>query len=342
MRVWFNKTFSSVQGALRLIRGATRVVGHDRIELVVSHTNAHAIAALAADRYFTEPSALTGMGYVEWCANLCRAEEIDVFVPGKEATLIAAHHELFSSVGTSVMSSASAATLALLHDKAAFYAGVDEGQVEVLSPDVHACTTYEGFEEAYQAMRAQHREVCIKPSQSVYGIGFRRIREDRTAYQLFSAGDSYEIDLHSLRSMLEAQGQFPELLVMEFLPGVEYSVDCIADRGQLKCAIARKKLPEGGQRIDQRKDIQRACARIVAQYGLNGFNNIQFREGLNGLRVLEVNPRMSGGIAMACLAGPNLPYLGLMGFEHGYEGLEIPLIRDGLRVAEINKAVAFE
>jgi len=57
------------------------------------------------------------------------------------------------------------------------------------------------------------------------------------------------------------------------------------------------------------------------------------------LRVLEINPRMSGGIGMACLAGPNLPYLGLVVFDRGRDAACVPAIADGLRVGEMNKAV---
>ena len=62
--------------------------------------------------------------------------------------------------------------------------------------------------------------------------------------------------------------------------------------------------------------------------------NIQFREGANGLALLEINPRMSGGIGMACAAGPNLPYIALAGFDQGYDTVAIPAIREGMRVAE--------
>ena len=128
---------------------------------------------------------------------------------------------------------------------------------------------------------------------------------------------------------------------MEFLSGHEFSVDCVADGGVLRCAVARRKpLRAGhGQIIDPREDIQTACAAIIRQFSLNGYANIQFREGESGLRTLEVNPRMSGGIAMACLAGPNLPYLGVAGFDSGYAALQIPVAVPGLRVGEVTQAV---
>jgi hypothetical protein len=41
---------------------------------------------------------------------------------------------------------------------------------------------------------------------------------------------------------------------------------------------------------------------------------------------------------MACVAGPNLPYLALRGFDRGFDDLPIPAIRAGIRVAELAHA----
>ena len=42
---------------------------------------------------------------------------------------------------------------------------------------------------------------------------------------------------------------------------------------------------------------------------------------------------------MACVAGPNLPYIALCGFADGYAGLDITPVRNGIRVAELARAV---
>jgi predicted ATP-grasp superfamily ATP-dependent carboligase len=139
-----------------------------------------------------------------------------------------------------------------------------------------------------------------------------------------------------LRRGFGAMATFRTMLVMEYLDGHEFSVDCVGDNGRLVCAVPRKKplLAGQGQLIDMRDDILESTRQLTTAYGLNGVFNVQFREGQNGLGLLEINPRMSGGIAMACLAGPNLPYLALAGFDRGFDSLPIPAIRSGIRVGE--------
>lgn len=335
-RVWFNKTFSSVHSALALIRkGDTE----GEYRLLCTHPNPHALGPQAADEAAVEPSGLTGEAYLEWCLTFSRDRKVDIFVPGKEATLIGRHVSRFLGQGVRVLSAAAPNTVERLHDKAQFYA--EACAPSAPSPEVEVFEDAEAFHTAYERMRMRHEVLCMKPSVSVYGIGFRQISEKKSAFNLMLEGNPYRIDLLSLREMLQRAGRFRPMLLMPFLAGHEFSVDCVALNGELVCAVARRK-PLGageGQTIVVREDILEACSHLVRQFALSGNVNIQFREGAQGLRVLEINPRMSGGIAMACLAGPNLPYLGLVAFDQGRDAVMPWTIEDGLRVGEINQAV---
>lgn len=335
-RVWFNKTFSSIAAAIRLIREAD-VVGDYHI--VCSSTNPYAPAFLAAHESAIEPGGLKGEAYLDWCLYFCRENRIGIFVPGKEASLISAARKKFAAQGTRVLCTATQEVLHVLHDKACFYQMVD---LKLAPPAAfRVVENIDQFDAAYRELREAHVKLCIKPSVSVYGLGFSVVDENRSSAQLLLEGVQYHIGLEDLRRGFAAMDGFRTMLVMEYLDGHEYSVDCVGDNGRLVCAIPRKKsmVVGQGQTIDIRADILECTRQLTAAYGLNGVFNVQFREGQNGLRLLEINPRMSGGIAMACLAGPNLPYLALVGFDRGFDGLQIPPIRSGMRVAELARAV---
>ncbi len=345
LRIWFNKTFSSVANALELIR---RDDSAQRYHILASNTHPHALVAQAAHQYLQEPTKLTGTAYLDWCLHTCREQRIDIFLPGKEAALISAERERFAAQGTRVLAVAKPEVLHLLHDKAAFYQQVVLPQAP--PPEFVAVENIEQFEQAWQHLRARHERLCLKPASSVYGLGFAMIDETRDSAQLLLSGAQYQIGYADLRRGLAAQPSFRTMLLMQYLAGWEYSVDCVADHGKLICAVARQKSPHAGhgQLIYQRPDIIEACAALCEQYQLNGNLNVQFRESHahkdgesapdNRLQLLEINPRMSGGIGMACLAGPNLPYLALAGFDEGYDKLEIPAIADGIRVGEWARA----
>ena len=314
MRVWYNRTFSSVNAAIKLIREADT---EGRFTIIHSNANRHAPAARLAHEFYVEPTGLKGDAYVDWCLRFCRDHHIDIFVPGREATLLAAEHARFADIQTRVLSAAPPAQLKRIHDKADFYAAtvLPDAPVAAFRP----FTTLEQFDAAYAELRPQHAKLCVKPAHGIYGLGFAIVDEARSSAALLLGGVEYHIGYQDLRrglgELVAASGPFKTMLLMEFLDGPEYSVDCVGDHGRLVTSVVRRKLPQagGGQLIDMRQDILDATARLAADYQLNGVFNVQFREGGGRPRLLEINPRMSGGIGMACLAGPNLPYIALRG-----------------------------
>ena len=335
MRVWFNRTFSSVYAAIKLIREAD-IDG--RFTIVHSNPNRHAPAARLAHEFHVEPTGLKGDAYVDWCLTFCRDHKIDIFVPGREATTLAAEHARFADVGTRVLSAAPPAELKRIHDKADFYAATVLPDAPVAA--FRRFDNLEQFDAAYAELRPQFKKLCVKPAHGIYGLGFAIVDEERSSAALLLAGVEYHIGYQDLRRGLGELASFKTMLLMEFLDGPEYSVDCVGDNGRLVAAVVRRKLPQAGsgQLIDMRQDILDATARLAADYQLNGIFNAQFREGGGRPRLLEINPRMSGGIGMACLAGPNLPYIALRGFADGFNGVEVPPARHGMRVAELSVA----
>ena len=336
MRVWFNRSFSSVHTAIDLIRQADTA---ERFTIIHSNPNPKSPVARLAHEFQVEPTGLAAPDYIDWCLAFCREHRVEIFVPGREATAIAAAHARFEAIGTRVQSAASEDNLLLIHDKARFYAETDLPGAPVA--EFRHFEDAAGFEHAYDALRRRHAKLCVKPAHSIYGLGFAVLDEERNSAELLMAGAEYHVSLADFRAGLSKLGSFRSMLLMEFLEGREYSVDCVGDNGRLVTAVVRRKSQQtgAGQRIDQRADILDATARLCAAHGLNGIFNVQFREAAGVPRLLEINPRMSGGIGMACVAGPNLPYIALRGFAEGFDGLSIPPVRDGIRVAEVARAV---
>ena len=335
MRVWFNRTFSSVYAAIGLIREADT---EGRFHIIYSNANPHVNAARVAHEFFVEPTGMDSDTYIAWCLDFCREHRVDIFVPGKESTVLAGLHARFEAQGTRVLSAGSVAALELIHDKARFYATVDLPLAPVA--DFRVFEDVQQFDAAYAELREVHPTLCVKPSESVFGLGFAVLDEARSSAALLLAGEQYRIGLADMRRGLAELGAFRTMLLMEYLDGHEYSVDCVGDHGRLVAAVARKKPRKAGrgQLIDMRQDIVDATAKLAAEFGLNGCFNVQYREGGGALRLLEINPRMSGGIGMACVAGPNLPYIALAGFADGYDAVQVPQVRDGIRVAELTSS----
>jgi biotin carboxylase len=330
MRIWFNKTFSSITAVFNNLRQAR--VGQG-ITIVSTHTNPAASMFLAANEVWHEPPGLVGAAYLDWCLSFCQQQRIDYFWPAKEAVLLVRHQADFAQIGTQVLAVASPEILTLLNHKGEFYRTLPPSVAAVMA--CIAVTDCNGFDQAVAELSQYHAALCVKPAVSVFGLGFRILDTQRDSITHLLEGVEYEI-----RAGMAHTPTFPELLVMEHLPGEEWSVDCAGRDGQLLCAIQRKKHPQAGygQAIDNNADIQDMVERLTTYYRLNGLFNIQFKANAAGdPRLLEINPRPSGGFGMACLAGVNLAEVFLQSLQG--EPLNIAPLHYGLRVSEVSTPV---
>lgn len=337
-RVWFNRSFSSVHSTFELLRGADT---ENKLSIICSHSHLDALQLLFSDERYIEPSNLTDDEYLSWCLDFCREHQIDVFVPGKKALFFAANSLSFENTGTRVLCVAKAENLDLIDDKAKFYNDLPTDIA--IPPDFKVAVDANSFNEAYRTLRDKHEQICVKPARSVFGLGFRILDEARGSVTHLIQGIEYQIPLTELEYSISKVASFAPMLVMEYLDGPEWSVDCVADQGRLVTAIQRKKPKSSGhpQVIDNVSGIHTSVERLIKRYFLNGLINVQFRAGRDGIRILEINARASGGLAMACLAGPNLPYIAINGFIHGFENMAIPAIRYGIKVGEARVPVEF-
>lgn len=313
--VWFNRTFSNVRAVLDLIRQGDAA---GEFHLVCSHTQSEFPGFLTAHESAIEPSGAVDDDYLDFCLDFCRERQIALFWPGKGIRLLAAHQERFAAQGVRLLIPASANHLSVLMDKARFYA--QTRHFSIPPPDCLECRTADEFESAYAKLRETHEVLCIKPAEGVNGAGFRVIDERRGGLEMLLHPALSAIPLAGLRQILQDAGTFDTLLLMEFLSGAEYSVDCVGDGQRQIAQVQRRKAQAGAyaQQIVELPEIAQAVAELTETFELSGLFNVQFREGRDGLRLLEINPRFSGGIGYAGAIGVNLPYLALHGFVHGF------------------------
>lgn len=120
------------------------------------------------------------------------------------------------------------------------------------------------------------------------------------------------------RQRLDALGFDTALIIQEFLPGEEYSVDVIADRsGHVVAAVPRTRTRvDSGVSIAGRTfhdpELEAVAAEVAIAIGLVGVANVQLRrDRLGRPALLEVNPRFGGAMPLTIAAGVDLPSLAL-------------------------------
>ncbi len=292
--------------------------------------------ALLADLFELEPSLLDA-AYVDYALEFVQRHGVDVFFPGRKMVEIARRRDEFTALGVKVVLAGDADALDILKDKGRFYDALVADSVPV--PRYIVARNAEEFAAAVATLQQEMPVVCFKPTVGIFGQGFKILLTDENAHLLV------DVDRHLLTTLNIALGElstgehFRRQIVLAYLPGVERSVDCLADNGRLLRAIVRYKLADGSRVLERNRQVEEHARRLTERFRLSGLFNAQFKDHLGMPYVLEINARMSGGIAMACLSGVALPYWALRVAMGTCTEADIPLPKTGLRVAEVTQAV---
>lgn len=307
-------TGAGAPGASGIVRSLRSTDERD-IYIVGVDMDEEAYGFALVDETYTVPPG-DDDGYISRMADIAQWEDADVILPLTTAEIepLAANRETFDAT---VMVSESEA-LSVANNKAKLYEFlVDEGFDS--APAYHRVDDEEAFVDAVEALGYPERPVCFKPPVASGMRGFRVLddRTDRLTRLLEEKPDTAVTTLDEVLPVLSSADSFPELAVMEYLPGEEYSVDVLAMDGEVGPVVPRSRARtragisfEGV--VEQRQELIDEAAAICRELGLAYNVNVQFKYDADGdPKVIEINPRVSGTIIMCVGAGANMPYLGV-------------------------------
>ncbi len=286
-----------------------------KIKVVCADASPKPILDLKADRFAILPRG-GHPSYMDSLMDLCRQEGVDVILPGSgpEIVTISKHLKRVKTEGVTTTVSEYDQIRPLLDKSEAYRVLQDQNYV----PEFEHVTDASSLLAAVRRMGYPQRPVCFKPSLYVNSggaKGFRILRGSNDA--LTSAMSCSEIDYSSINRLSKTKKQL-DLLAMEYLPGKEFSVYALSDHGKLIYCIPNLREQMVGpytfeaSTVPANDEIVGICKSVVKRFGLSYNTNIQLKESNTGsLKLVEINPRMGGSIALPAAAGINLPYLGI-------------------------------
>jgi biotin carboxylase len=320
--VWFNKYLANTW---EIVAGLRRDRRPGEFRVLCTHPRPGYRGHRVADLFEPEPDGLPTEQYVAHCLDVAARHGVALFFPGRNVLPIVSAQDRFAAVGTRVCAAGGPEAIRLVNHKARLAAAVADVP-GVRLPAYEVVNDRAGFDAAYDRLRGRHAAVCYKPATSVYGIGFHVVADDA------GFGHPNSITLADARAKLGA-GRFADLLVMQYLPGPERSVDCLAADGELvRCVVRRK--GDGYQFIEHHPRLAEVVRRLAARLGLTGLFNVQFRDAGGEPHLLEINPRMSGGLPLAGRSGLNLPLWAVRLALGTTTPADVPAPRTGVRVPQ--------
>lgn len=343
--IWFNDGLSVMAEAIQALRPHVD-------EIIVSHKNPYFVGFDQADQIFVEPKSVKVDEYVAWTLDFAKRHEVTHFFVGRQARYITERESEFAAAGVKLMFSLSPEQWDDIDDKSLFYKRLlAAGHADML-PIWH--TWNDNGNQSLSALVSEirategvvSREACVKPVRGIFGEGFFRFSSNPDPRQQLFKPEAKIMRHEDFGTLARASAlnlkKNQDWMVMEFLPGPEYSVDTLAHDGKIVTYVARQKgeIDSEGQIISGDADIAVQLKNLAEVFNLSGVFNAQFRRDVDGnLKVMEINPRFSGGMGMSLKAGVNLPLCWLtLALNNGHMD-DVPQAKIGMRVYSWHQAV---
>lgn len=264
--------------------------------------------------FFKIPAA-SDKNFVSEVLKKAKQHKIEVILPlvTRELLLFARNKKKFEHAGVRVICSDEKA-LEIANNKALLYQFLESKKIVV--PDFVVVNSVAEFQRAAKKLGYPAKKITFKPAVSNGSRGFRVIydKADKAHLLWNEKPNNTYISYQEICNILRIQMPV-DLLVSEYLPGEEYSVDCLANRGKCLLAIPRLRskilngISVGGEFVNN-KEIVAYSQQIIEALGLHGNIGIQVKRAADGrFKILEINPRVQGTIVTNLAAGANLPLM---------------------------------
>jgi carbamoyl-phosphate synthase large subunit len=284
--------------------------------VITADANPNAVGRYMSKDFESIPFASDPL-FADAVLSLCRKKNIHVILPlvTRELVPLSLYQKDLERAGVKLPISPTA-SLEIANNKSMLYQFLQWRSIPV--PDFRIVETVDQFKKAVEELGYPSKPVCFKPSVSNGSRGFRIISEQMNELDLLfnHKPTSTYISLTDAVRILSS-GLFPELLVSEYLPGEEYSIDCLCNHGESILIIPRlrKRMINGisveGEFVKE-ESIINYCRQTIKELQLHGNIGIQARRSAAGqFLILEINPRVQGSISAALGAHINLPVLAI-------------------------------
>lgn len=327
-------TGSGAPGAPGIIRS---LQDNEELNLFLADANPNAYGSLLNFPFYKIPAALEP-DFIDEVLKISLQDKIDLILPlvTKELNLFALHKNKFEEHNIQIVVS-EISNLKIANHKIDLYKKLHENGIIV--PDFLEVKRLDELEKFIDILSKNGKiPVTIKPAESNGSRGFRIIDSKIDNWDLFfnKKPNSTFINKNNLIEIL-SQKDFPPLLLSEYLPGMEYSVDCLAKNGETLIAVPRSRIRmvegisvEG--MVEKNEEIINYCKAIIKVLQLNGPIGIQVKGSEEGIyKILEINPRLQGSSVSLLGAGYNHSLASVQLFLHPAREFKIPEIKWGTR-----------
>lgn len=274
--------------------------------------NEDVVGAHICDKFRVIPPAKKADEYLTSLLNICKKDKVDVLLPQNtfELEILASNIDSFEKVGTKIVT-ASKTSIDIANDKYHLMETCKELGVPV--GEFYKVTTFVDLVSKAKTLGWPSNNVVVKPPVSNGMRGVRIISESIDRRKMFydEKPNSLFTTMDDLNNILGES--FPELIITEYLPGKEFTVDVFKDDNKITVIPrirhqVRSGITFSGE-VVKHDTLINYCKLISEKLNMENCYGFQFKLDKNNVpKILESNPRIQGTMVLATIANANIIY----------------------------------
>ena len=293
MKIWFNHWFSTAYYFIESCHKKNHYV-------IATNERESCVYKMNADEFYLE-SPMKSDEYLEWSIQFCKEHSIDVFFCKRHMSIISQNVSKFKDIGVKVVVE-NFSNISLFESKMDTLKFFKKNNICKVS-EMFLVKIRDDFVDYYNYLKENYGCVCCKLDVDEGGQSFKKIickEKDIRTLTDFQGLSIYEEDFFNI---VDSADSFPNMILMPYLAGTEYSIDCYNTKNGL-VAVPRYKLSNRITRIENNPKLIEIANKFQKCANLESAYNIQIREDEKGTPfLLEVNTRLSGGSWKDSFAG---------------------------------------
>ena len=267
------------------------------------------------DSFYQVPAA-TSPEYCDLILDICKREKVDIYFSNisAEVSAVAERIDEFRTIGT-ILSLSNQHSINISNNKLRTYQELKKTGIPV--PNFYPVHSVEDFIEGAKRMGFPDKPVCLKIVNGSGSRGVRIIDANRSRYDIFAheKPNSFFTSFDDMLSILKQADKLDEMMLVDYMPGNEFTVDLLAENGKVLYEVGRENIVSlmsiaQDSYLAYDEEAYKIAADVVALLNMDGNVGFDFMRDANGKAVLmDINPRLTATVSVIAAGGVNLPYL---------------------------------
>lgn len=283
-----------------------------KFRIISTDVKHNPVGRYLAEGFYNVPSP-EEKAYIRRIKEIATKEKVKVIIPQttREIISLSKHLEEFREMDVSVIVS-DYSSLKIANDKYLIIKECEKSNIPY--PEYHLVNNEKDFLSSLDKLGYPDKKVIVKPRLSNGLRGLRIINNEPITIKEFleEKPSGLNIDLESILKIFN-NGPFPEMLVTEYLPGDEYTVDVFRNsNGTVAIPRNRRDIRSGisfDTEVEMKDNIINYSVKLAESINLKYCFGFQFKmDHANTPKILESNPRIQGTMVASTYAGFNMIY----------------------------------